>query len=106
MKKTPGVYDCQAFGLYRTTVGNDTGKNDFLENIILYQEPVPESVIDSSVPDEIVESSSIDSAIETIGNDIGKISALKIIIASLGFLVLVFVSIILVIIKTKNKNRI
>ncbi len=28
-----GVSDCQAFGLYRTTVGLDTNKDDFFENI-------------------------------------------------------------------------
>lgn len=27
------AYDCRVFGLYRSTVGNDTGKNDFFENI-------------------------------------------------------------------------
>lgn len=50
VKKTPGVYDCQAFGLYRTTVGPDIAKNDFMENIKLEEEKKPEdsSVIDSS----------------------------------------------------------
>ena len=28
-----GEFSCNRFGLYRTTVGPDTGKNDFLENI-------------------------------------------------------------------------
>ena len=28
-----GVFDCRAFGLYRSTVGEDKVKNDFLENI-------------------------------------------------------------------------
>ncbi len=30
------------YGLYRTTVGPDTGKNDFMENITPYQDPTPE----------------------------------------------------------------
>lgn len=31
-------YSCAAFGLYRTTVGPDTGKNDMMENIVSYGE--------------------------------------------------------------------
>ena len=31
---------CQ-YGLYRTTVGSDTGKNDFMENITPYPDPTP-----------------------------------------------------------------
>ena len=30
------------YGLYRTTVGSDTGKNDFMENITPYPDPTPE----------------------------------------------------------------
>ncbi len=34
VKRAPGsVYGCTEFGLYRTTVGPDVAKNDFLENI-------------------------------------------------------------------------
>ena len=36
--KTSGVYDCTSFGLYKSTVGADTGKNDFIENIIFDNE--------------------------------------------------------------------
>ena len=57
VKKTPGVYDCQAFGLYRTTVGADTGKSDFMENIKLEEEKKPDSSVVDSSPDS--ESSSI-----------------------------------------------
>ena len=32
-----GVFDCRAFGLYRSTVGEDKIKNDFLENIDIKQ---------------------------------------------------------------------
>jgi hypothetical protein len=37
-------YSCAAFGLYRTTVGNDSGINDMMENIVSYaeQERTPE----------------------------------------------------------------
>ena len=35
-KYSPGQY-----GLYRTTVGSDTGKNDFMENITPYPDPTP-----------------------------------------------------------------
>ena len=41
-------YSCADFGLYRTTVGNDSGKNDMMENIVSYEEqertpePTPE----------------------------------------------------------------
>lgn len=31
-------YSCAAFGLYRTTVGADTGRNDMMENIVSYGE--------------------------------------------------------------------
>ena len=31
-------YSCADFGLYRTTVGNDSGKNDMMENIVSYEE--------------------------------------------------------------------
>ncbi|MBP1587936.1 MAG: PIG-L family deacetylase [Clostridia bacterium] len=31
-------YSCAAFGLYRTTVGSDSGKNDMMENIVSYGE--------------------------------------------------------------------
>lgn len=31
-------YSCALFGLYRTTVGDDTGQNDILENLTTYEE--------------------------------------------------------------------
>ncbi len=35
------VYDCVNFGLYKSNVGKDVLKNDFLENITLPKEPIP-----------------------------------------------------------------
>lgn len=33
-----GPYDCRKFGLYRSLVGSDTGKNDFFENINVFSD--------------------------------------------------------------------
>ncbi len=49
VKKEPGVYDCQDFGLYRSTVGEDVEKSDFFENIVFEKPQPPESsIVDSS----------------------------------------------------------
>ena len=54
-----GVHDCRSFGLYWTTVGLDTGKKDFLENVTLsdaakepQQEPPKEPVQPPAEPQQ------------------------------------------------------
>lgn len=37
-----GKYDCRKFGLYRTTVGSDSGIGDFFENVTFSDAPEPE----------------------------------------------------------------
>ena len=64
-KEGGGVYDCHAFGLYRTTVGADTGKNDFMENITPYRQTAnPEQ------PDQNTDSSTdLESSSSSLYND-------------------------------------
>ncbi len=50
------TYSPCKYGLYRTMVGTDTGKNDFMENITPYQDPTPEPAVteapaSSAIPD-------------------------------------------------------
>lgn len=102
VKKTPGVYDCQAFGLYRTTVGNDTGKNDFLENITLYKEPVKESITDSSIVDtSLIDSSKTESTVEVVSKEV-KNDRYKIFLIASVFLLIISLSIIAIRTKTNK----
>ena len=65
VKKEPGVYDCQDFGLYRSIVGEDIEKNDFFENIA-FEKPEPPAVPESSIVDS---SSKVESNVSSIPDD-------------------------------------
>jgi hypothetical protein len=53
-----GVFNCMAFGLYRSTVGADTGKNDFLENVSVFRSYVYKRR-NNVIPDKIQSVSSV-----------------------------------------------
>lgn len=97
-RETGKVYDCHAFGLYRTTVGNDTGKNDFMENIELYKEPVPEPEPEESslVDDSLNDSSSVndsESVVDAVSNEVNDTKTFKIVFISLvcAFAIIAFI---------------
>lgn len=99
VKKDAGVYDCQAFGLYRTTVGDDTGFNDFLENIKFEEESKP----DSSVIDDSSDSSEVDSAIEASTKLPKKTSYAYLV--TIPFIVLLIMADVMLIVKRKKKEK-
>lgn len=63
-----GKYDCRKFGLYRTTVGPDSGIGDFLENVTFSDTPDP--IV--SVPEESNTESSEDASDTEPSTDSGK----------------------------------
>lgn len=83
-----GKYDCRKFGLYRTTVGPDSGIGDFFENVTFSDAPEPEP----SEPEESgVESSesSQDESSELTDKENASISPLHLTLMIAGAAVLV-----------------
>lgn len=99
VKKDAGVYDCQAFGLYRTTVGNDTGINDFIENIKFEEESKP----DGTVIDDSSENSEVDSAVEASTKLPKKTSYAYLV--TIPFIILLIMADVMLIVKRKKKEK-
>lgn len=96
-----GVYDLRKFGLYKTTVGYDTG-NDILENVI-FSDEVKE--IESSDIESIQQESS-----ETVSSDIqtkpeNKTDFIKIVITVISTGIIVSFILALIIMKMKKKRE-
>lgn len=70
-----GVYDCRKFGLYRTTVGNDTG-TDLFENVTFSTMPVSsipvESEVSSGVTDGVSSNASSNTVVAATSSDVSS----------------------------------
>lgn len=102
VRKVEGVYDCQAFGLYRTLVGPDVEKNDFFENIT-FNDPAPDTD-DSSVADISSDDGSA-TVIDSEGEKTTSSASLYIAIIMAGILVAAVVILAVSKIKSTKRNR-
>lgn len=104
VRQVAGVYDCRQFGLYRTKVGEDVKKDDFMENITLTTDN-SSSETDISKSDSSDDTSDISSGSDVLISN-KKNNNFENIIIFVALISLIFISLIIIqIIRRRNINK-